>query len=100
MISIPASLLLKSQIRSTVKSILILAIALFFFSCSDDDSEIQDNGYDQAVFLGEIDWVKNFGGSDEETAQSVIHTNDDGYAILGYSKSTDGDLAGKIYSGK
>ncbi len=95
MISIPASLLLKSQIRSTVKSILILAIALFFFSCSDDDSVIPDNGYDEALFLGEIDWVKSFGGSDEETAQSVIHTNDGGYAILGYSKSTDGDLAGK-----
>ncbi len=95
MISIPASLLLKSQIRITVKNILILAIALFFFSCSDDDSVIPDNGYDEALFLGEIDWVKSFGGTDEETAQSVIHTNDGGYAVLGYSKSTDGDLEGK-----
>jgi len=95
MISIPASLLLKSQIRMGVKYIFILAIALFFFSCSDDDSVVLDNGYDQAVFLGEIDWVKSFGGTDEETAQSVIHTKDGGYAILGYSKSTDGDLTDK-----
>ncbi|MGB5271438.1 MAG: hypothetical protein WBN52_13125, partial [Eudoraea sp.] len=78
-----------------MKNILILVIALFFFSCSDDDSVIPDNGYDEALFLGEIDWVKSFGGTDEETAQSVIHTNDGGYAVLGYSKSTDGDLEGK-----
>ena len=78
-----------------MKNIFLLLVVLFLFSCSDDDSEIQDNGYDQAEFLGEIDWVKSFGGTDEETAQSVIRTSDGGYAILGYSKSTDGDLSGK-----
>ncbi|MBT8294300.1 MAG: hypothetical protein KJN70_13580 [Eudoraea sp.] len=72
-----------------------LFIALFLFSCSDDETVVPDNAYDNANFLGEIDWVKNFGGSDEETAQSVISTIDGGYAILGYSKSTDGDLADK-----
>ncbi|MEL6973873.1 MAG: hypothetical protein AAGL29_00575 [Bacteroidota bacterium] len=42
-----------------------------------------------------LDWVQTFGGSGEETAQSVIPTNDGGFAVLGYANSTDGDLAGK-----
>ena len=46
-------------------------------------------------FLGEVEWVKNFGGSGEETAQAIISTTDGGFAILGYTNSTDGDLAGK-----
>ena len=95
MTSIQVFLLLKSQIRITVKKVLFFSIVLFLFSCSDDDSTVPESAYDEAVFLGEIDWVKSFGGTGEETAQSVIHTNDGGYAILGYSQSTDGDLNGK-----
>jgi hypothetical protein len=95
MTSIQVFLLLKSQIRTTVKNILNFMIVLLLFSCSDDDSAVPESAYDAAVFSGEIDWVKSFGGSDEETAQSVIHTNDGGYAILGYSQSTDGDLTGR-----
>ncbi|WP_019670964.1 hypothetical protein [Eudoraea adriatica] len=78
-----------------MKSFYTSVIALLLFSCSDDDTAIPGNAYQDAVFLGEIEWVKGFGGSDEETAQSVIRTSDGGYAILGYSKSTDGDLAAK-----
>ena len=78
-----------------MKSLYTLTIALLLFSCSDDDTAVPGNAYQDAVFLGEIEWVKGFGGSDEETAQSVIRTGDGGYAILGYSKSTDGDLAFK-----
>ena len=78
-----------------MKSFYTLVIALLLFSCSDDDTAIPGNAYQDAVFLGEIEWVKGFGGSDEETAQSVIRTSDGGYAILGYSKSTDGHLAAK-----
>ena len=78
-----------------MKSFYTLVIALLLFSCTDDETAGPGNAYQDAVFLGEIDWVKGFGGSDEETAQSVIKTSDGGYAILGYSKSTDGDLAAK-----
>jgi len=49
----------------------------------------------ESVFIGEVAWVKNFGGTGEDTAQSVIITSDGGYAVLGYSNSMDGDLAGK-----
>ncbi len=67
-------------------------IILVFWSCSNDDSQSPP---DENNFLGEVDWIKNYGGTGEDTAQSVIQTMDEGYAILGYSNSTDGDLTGK-----
>ncbi|NAY91558.1 hypothetical protein GTQ34_06485 [Muricauda sp. JGD-17] len=63
-------------------------------SCSNDDKDT--NAIEETVVLGEVEWVKTFGGSGEDTAQSVIQTVDGGFAILGYSNSTDGDLAGKV----
>ncbi|EAR02676.1 hypothetical protein [Maribacter sp. HTCC2170] len=72
-------------------------IVLGLFSCSSDDGKdgiiLKPDG--QIEFLEEVEWVKSFGGSGEETAQAVISTIDDGYAILGYSNSTDGDIVGK-----
>ncbi|HMB63550.1 MAG TPA: hypothetical protein VKN36_10790 [Eudoraea sp.] len=65
-------------------------------SCSDDAMEIPaQNGPAISGFMGELDWVKNFGGSGSETGQSVIATNDGGYAVLGYTNSTNGDIVGK-----
>jgi hypothetical protein len=40
-------------------------------------------------------WAKQFGGSGDDTFQEIIATEDGGYALLGYSNSTDGDLEGK-----
>ncbi len=68
------------------------------FSCSDDNygSEDDDGGeMEEATFLGEVAWIKNYGGSGEDTAQAVIKTDDGGYAVMGYSNSIDGDLSGK-----
>lgn len=65
------------------------------FSCSDETSIIELDSNATATFLGEVDYVKSFGGSGNDTAQAIITTNDGGYAILGYSNSTDGDLSGK-----
>ncbi|SHH07268.1 hypothetical protein [Flagellimonas flava] len=67
--------------------------ALLTVACTSDDS--QTPPLVQKTFLGELDWVKNFGGSGEDTAQSVIQTTDGGYAVLGFSNSMDGDLSGK-----
>ena len=69
---------------------LVLATVL---GCLSDDSPT--NLPVQQTFEGEVDWVISFGGSGEDTAQSVIQTSDGGYAVLGYSNSMDGDLAGK-----
>jgi hypothetical protein len=41
---------------------------------------------------GQLIWLKVFGGSDNEEAISACETSDGGYAILGTTKSSDGDV--------
>ena len=65
---------------------------MFFLSCDDQlisDWQVPD------FFEGELLWVKLYGGSDEDIAHSIIETNDGGYAVLGNTKSQDGDISGK-----
>jgi len=76
------------------KSISIVLI-LVFFSCSKDEKVVDVAGQTESIFLGEIDWVNNFGGSGLDTAQSIISTSDGGYAVFGYTNSTDGDISDK-----
>ncbi|MGF1558865.1 MAG: hypothetical protein ACFCUL_07235 [Flavobacteriaceae bacterium] len=64
-------------------------------SCSKDFVVTDLDTGPKKTFLGEIEYVKNFGGSGEDTAQAIIVTNDGGFAVFGFSNSTDGDLAGK-----
>jgi hypothetical protein len=42
--------------------------------------------------LGNIQWQKSMGGSNDDWAVSIIQTNDGGYAIAGYTSSNDGDI--------
>ena len=68
----------------------IFLVSILVFSCSEDESlPIID------VFSGEIEWSKTFGGSKNELANSVVKTQDGGYAILGYTQSNDGDITDK-----
>ncbi len=79
-----------------MRKIIILFMVLGFFSCSTDgEKRIMLAPEAQIEFHGEVEWVKNFGGSGEETAQAIITTSDGGYAILGFSNSMDGDIVGK-----
>ncbi|MDD7884631.1 hypothetical protein [Flavivirga sp. 57AJ16] len=39
-----------------------------------------------------LQWQKTYGGSDDDRGSDIIHTSDGGLAILGYSKSNDGDV--------
>jgi hypothetical protein len=79
-----------------MRKIFILFVVLGFFSCSTDGERSTTLAPEaQIEFLGEVEWVKNFGGSGEETAQAIIATSDGGYAILGFSNSMDGDIVGK-----
>jgi len=75
---------------------IILFMVLCFFGCSiDSENRTSLEPEDQYEFLGEMEWVKNYGGSGEETAQAIIATSEGGYAVLGFSNSMDGDLVGK-----
>ena len=79
-----------------MKKLLIILFCFGFFGCDSDDSP--ENELASTGFLGELDWAVSFGGSGEDTAQAIITTIDGGYAILGYSNSTDGDLSEKTTS--
>lgn len=72
------------------KTIYILIVFAILLGCSSDNST-----QPQVIFQEEIDTVKIFGGTKNESAQSVTSTNDGGYAVLGYTQSMDGDITDK-----
>ncbi|WP_420603387.1 hypothetical protein [Flagellimonas sp.] len=76
-----------------MKRIFGFFIVAFALSCSTDVEPTEQ--IPEVIFIGEVDWIKNYGGSGEDTAQKVIQTTDGGYAVLGFSNSTDGDITGK-----
>lgn len=68
---------------------LILALAgCSYDSMPEPEEELRE-------FRGEVVWIRSFGGSGDDTPRSVVETLDGGFAVLGYSNSTDGDLQGK-----
>jgi hypothetical protein len=44
--------------------------------------------------VGNFQWQKCLGGSDNEEAYSIEQTNDGGYIVGGYASSNDGDVSG------
>lgn len=69
----------------------LFVLVLFLTSCSKNDNDSKN----PVVVQPEIDFVKTFGGSKNESAQSVIKTQDGGYAVYGYIQSLDGDVTNK-----
>lgn len=63
----------------------IFFITIPLLSCSNDDNEASEN-------TG-LKWVQTYGGSKNEAANSVVNTLDGGYAVLGYTQSTDGNIS-------
>jgi len=74
---------------------LLFVFTLFGFMACSKDTEVINNGDSKIVFHGELAWIKSFGGSGEDTARAIISTTDGGFAVFGFSNSTDGDLKGK-----
>lgn len=76
---------------SVTKLIFLNLVIVLLFSCSDDSlsSDFVMNS------KGDITSVNTLGGDQNDSAQSVIATNDGGYAILGYTQSNNGTITDK-----
>lgn len=63
---------------------------------NDGDLSLNNGGFDEFVVKmdgsGNKQWVKTFGGSNEEYITNVVNTNDGGYLTVGYTNSTNGDV--------
>lgn len=68
--------------------ILSLFLAFLSITCceSDDDSPVSQP---------EVEFIKTFGGSKNDSAKSVVKTPDSGYAVFGFTQSNDGDITNK-----
>jgi len=78
---------------------------------NDGDVSGYHEGYTEAGYLqpdywilkldsqGKIVWQKTLGGSGRDEASFAIQANDEGYLIVGFSGSSDGDIDTEIVSG-
>ena len=70
------------------------------------DVDVTDLYFDLDMWLvklnsaGEIQWQRIVGGTDTDASFSVVATTNGGYALGGYTRSTDGDLSGQLNRGK
>lgn len=79
-----------------------LLIAGIFYSCNKDETPppptTDDTTDDTPIgtnFEGVVDYVKTYGGSQEDEAVAVVQANDGNYVILGTTSSMDGDITDK-----
>ncbi|HCO70255.1 MAG TPA: hypothetical protein DIT26_06740, partial [Mesotoga infera] len=72
-------------------------IAVGFTESTGGDVNENKGGKDLWVlkfsFDGELKWSKTYGGSEDEEGFDIIETADGGYAICGYTESSDGDIS-------
>ncbi|WP_339623622.1 hypothetical protein [uncultured Winogradskyella sp.] len=62
-----------------------LFISCLLLTCTKDDTTTTHPNVT-------ADFIKTYGGSKNDSGQSVISTTDNGYAILGFTQSTDHDI--------
>ncbi|WP_103866269.1 hypothetical protein [Aquimarina sp. I32.4] len=72
-----------------------IAIVCCLVACSSSDDAGNTVPPPPEGFLGEIEWIQTFGGSNEDSALSIVETIDGDYAIAGYTQSIDGDITDK-----
>lgn len=83
-----------SVINTTDGNILILGT-----TASIDGDIIDKNSQENDYWLTKLDqqgntlWAKTYGGTDDDVGQEVIELSDGNIAIVGYSKSSDGDAS-------
>jgi hypothetical protein len=64
---------------------------IFFWNCSKKEVSTLP----ETIITGELDFSQSIGGSKNEVLKSIIKTDDEGYAILGYTQSNDFDITTK-----
>ena len=72
-----------------------MVLTLLLTSCAKDFEVARLNTETEVSFLGELEFIRTYGGSGEDIPQAIIGTSDGGFAVLGFSNSIDGDLEGK-----
>tara|TARA_B110000046_G_scaffold165254_1_gene181409 strand:+ start:49323 stop:50633 length:1311 start_codon:yes stop_codon:yes gene_type:complete len=70
-----------------MKKICYITLLFFLCNCSKDDI-----GTAPEVA---INTIQNFGGSKNDAINSIVATNDGGYAVIGYTQSNDFDIIDK-----
>ena len=69
---------------------------------SSDDGDITENNGLRDYWIvklqanGDVEWQKSYGGSQFDEAVSIDQTLDNGFVVLGYAKSNDGDVSSSI----
>lgn len=71
-------------------NIIFLISICTIISCSSDNETPA-----APDFSGTVEWIKTFGGSNEDNTLSVVETTDGGYTLAGYTQSNDGDITDK-----
>ncbi len=86
-----------NKMKKLTRKIVWFFGGLFAIACTSDDASnnVQnENGITDAV--RSITSIQNFGGSGDDSPRSIVPTNDGGFAVFGFTNSTDGDLASKL----
>ena len=64
-------------------------IFTFFFGCVKSELSIENKNY-------ELNYIKTFGGSNDDEANDIINTSDGGFMVIGSSTSSDGLIQNKM----
>ena len=79
------------MLKKYLEILCLFVLVFFFVNCSKNE----DDAKETIPFQPEIEFVKSFGGSKNESAKAVVKTQDNGYAVFGYTQSNDGDITNK-----
>jgi len=66
-----------------------ILIFTFFFGCVKSELSIENKNY-------ELNYIKSFGGSNDDEANDIINTSDGGFMVIGSSTSSDGLIQNKV----
>lgn len=77
--------------KAFLRFYIILLAGIFTIACT-----ITDDTGNTIRFLGELEWAKTYGGTNEDIATSVIQTQDGNLAVFGTTASINGDIDDKV----